>query len=71
MMFGTFGAVFYVYDLPGLYNADTVDWGMYRHDPQCSGLALDAPDDVITSNNTQYATSNVKVSGSGDGGGEE
>jgi subtilisin family serine protease len=34
---------FYVWDLPGLYNPDNIDWGMYRHDPQCSGLALTAP----------------------------
>jgi len=43
VMFGTYGSTFYVFDLPGRYNADAIDWGMYRHDPQCSGLALKAP----------------------------
>ncbi len=30
---------FHVIDLPGLYNADTMDWAMFRHDPQGSGWA--------------------------------
>lgn len=37
------GGSFYVWDLPGSYNPNNIDWGMYRHDPQCSGLAKKAP----------------------------
>lgn len=37
------GGVFYVWDLPGAYNPDAVDWGMYRHDPQGSGCTLKTP----------------------------
>jgi subtilisin family serine protease len=37
------GGRFYVWDLPGPYNPNNIDWGMYRHDPQCSGLAKKAP----------------------------
>ncbi|MGD2090354.1 MAG: S8 family serine peptidase [Candidatus Aminicenantes bacterium] len=43
IMMGDTGGRFYVWDLPGTYNPDNIDWGMYRHDPQCSGLALRAP----------------------------
>jgi hypothetical protein len=42
IMMGDTGGIFYVWDLPGAYNPGSVDWGMYRHDPQCSGLALRA-----------------------------
>jgi hypothetical protein len=43
IMLGADDGRFYVWDLPGTYNPDTIDWGMYRHDPQCSGLALSTP----------------------------
>jgi hypothetical protein len=43
VMLGGEKGTFYVWDLPGTYNPAAIDWGMYRHDPQCSGLALRAP----------------------------
>ena len=43
VMVGTDDYLFHVWDLPGTYDPETIDWAMYRHDPQCSGLALRAP----------------------------
>jgi hypothetical protein len=34
---------FHVIDLPGMYDSETIDWGMYRHDPQCSGWTAKGP----------------------------
>ena len=33
----------YIWDLPGFYDPENVDWGMYRHDVQCSGLYFRSP----------------------------
>ena len=33
----------HVIDLPGMYDANNIDWGMYRHDPQCSGWTVGGP----------------------------
>ena len=43
VMMGSYNRNFYVWDLPGAYDPDKIDWPMYRHDPQCSGLALRVP----------------------------
>ena len=45
---------FHVIDLPGSYEAETIDWGSARHDPQNSGWTskgpqlnpIDAPDEI-------------------------
>ncbi|MBN2182432.1 MAG: S8 family serine peptidase [Sedimentisphaerales bacterium] len=43
LMVGGYDYRFHVIDLPGMYDSDTIDWGMYRHDPQCSGWAVKGP----------------------------
>jgi len=35
---------FHVIDLPGRYDPNTIDWGVYRHDPQCSGWTVGGPE---------------------------
>lgn len=34
---------FFVFDLPSTYHPESIEWGMYRHDPQGSGSSLVAP----------------------------
>lgn len=34
---------FYVWDFNDTYDADNIEWGLFRHDDQCSGLAKQAP----------------------------
>jgi subtilisin family serine protease len=34
---------FHVVDLPGQYDAELIDWGSMRHDPQCSGSTAAGP----------------------------
>ncbi len=35
---------FHVLDLPGRYDPNIIDWGMSRHDPQCSGWTIQGPE---------------------------
>lgn len=35
---------FHVYDLNGTYDPATIEWGSFRHDAQCSGLAWHTPE---------------------------
>jgi|GEM_PF-6240032 len=34
---------FYIWDYNDTYNEDNIEWGLFRHDDQCSGLAKQAP----------------------------
>ncbi|MFQ6034524.1 MAG: S8 family serine peptidase [Sedimentisphaerales bacterium] len=43
IMFAGFDFDFHVMDLPGQYDPNKIDWGMFRRDPQCSGLVLKPP----------------------------
>lgn len=43
IMLGQEDSIFHVWDLPGPYDTDAIDWGMYRHDPQNSGLLKRVP----------------------------
>jgi subtilisin family serine protease len=43
LMVGGYDYRFHVIDLPGRYDANTIDWGMHRHDPPCSGWTAEGP----------------------------
>jgi len=43
ILFGGYDGRFYAIDLPVDYAAERIDWGSFRHDPQCSGWALQSP----------------------------
>jgi hypothetical protein len=43
IMLPSIDGIFYIWDFAGPYHSAAVDWGMYRHDPQNSGLAKPAP----------------------------
>jgi len=43
LMVGGYDYRFHVIDLSGQYDPDAIDWGMYRHDPQCSGWTTQGP----------------------------
>ena len=43
VLVGGYDYKFHVIDLPGSYAPGTIDWGTLRHDPQCSGWALQSP----------------------------
>ena len=43
LMVGGYDDRFHVIDLPGRYDANNIDWGMYRHDPPCSGWTVGGP----------------------------
>jgi len=47
---------FHVIDLPGAYDADLIDWGMVRRDPQNSGWTAAAPRINLRSAPTQIQT---------------
>ena len=44
LMVGGFDCRFHVIDLPGRYDSNNIDWGMHRHDPQCSGWTTKGPE---------------------------
>lgn len=52
ILFGGYDGRFHAIDLHAPYDPQAIDWGMFRHDPQCSGWALNAPtlDAVATPN---------------------
>ncbi len=43
LMLGGYDYRFHVIDLPGAYDAETMDWPSARHDPQCSGSTASGP----------------------------
>lgn len=43
ILFGGYEGRFHVIDLPVPLTDNSVNWGMFRHDPQCSGWALRQP----------------------------
>lgn len=43
ILFGGYDGRFYAIDLAARYSRETIDWGTFRHDPQCSGWALQGP----------------------------
>ncbi|MCX6666597.1 MAG: FG-GAP-like repeat-containing protein, partial [Euryarchaeota archaeon] len=47
----------YVWDLPGTYNKNTMDWPMFQHDAQHTGLYIDPdplPDLIVTDFEIEY-----------------
>jgi thermitase len=48
LMVGGYDYRFHVIDLPGQYDPNTIDWGMSRHDPQCSGWTTKGPELILS-----------------------